>query len=495
MKQAIVIGGGAAGLSAAASLSAKGWNVTLLEKTDRLGGGFRSVRLGSYHFDLGFFPVTMPWMIERVYREAGTFMDPTLTFQPLDVCSRHFFQDGTWLDVSADPDRMGRELEKLSPEDRREFLEYLNEVGRMYEAVEEHFLERPAGAWSDLLSVKAFKAWWSVHPFESADAFHRRYFDDPRLVAVLNRYAAGVGSSPFDVPATVSLISYLDMVQGACAVQGGHDVLIASMESLVRSRGVRIETSCPMEGLLVEEGRVTGVRAGGEVWKADAVLLAEDPGSGSVLPPEVTDALLDTPRISAFVMLLGVARTFPHLHHHNLFYQDLAGREYIELFDQREWPRSPVIYVGHPGFSEPDRAPEGKSALCVMVHVPAGMNDSGSDDLAFHREWLLDLLESGWGFLGLRESIEEEMILGPRELEELTGAPDGALYGPAAHGWRTFARLPARNRKVTGLYHAGPWVCPGGISLSAVSGLHAAHIMHRDAEEAGIEREAVKTGS
>jgi phytoene desaturase len=495
MKKAIVIGGGVAGLAAAAGLAPKGWEVDILEKQPRLGGAFRSIRLGPYLFDLGPSNVTMPWMFERIFREAGRFMDPSLRFIPLPVSGRHFFHDGTWMDLSADPEYMGQQLGKLSPEDRQGFLDYVEEVRRMYEAVEEHFLERPAGDLTEFLSLESIKAWWSVHPFESVDSFHRRFFDDPRILAMLNRYAASVGSSPFEAPAAVSLISYLEMVQGTCYVEGGNDRLIEALRGLVGSLGVKIHLDCQVEELVVQSGRVTGVRAGGQVWEADAVLLASDPGDEHpFLPPETAGSIPASPRTSAFVCLLGLNRRFSHLHHHNLFYHEDAGREYIDLFEQREWSRSPVIYVGNPAFSEPDRAPEGGSALCVMVHVPAAEREEEMDwqkKYKEHREWLVHLLETKWGFAGLSGAIEEEMILGPRELEEMTGAPGGSLYGPAAHGLRTFFRLPARNRKVAGLYHAGPAVCPGGVSLSAVSGLHAAEIMSQDVEEGKQQRAGV----
>jgi phytoene dehydrogenase-like protein len=101
-----------------------------------------------------------------------------------------------------------------------------------------------------------------------------------------------------------------------------------------------------------------------------------------------------------------------------------------------------------------------------------------------YRERLLFLLDKVWGLKDLKDHIETEQIMGPAELEELTGAKGGALNGRAFHGFRSLIRPPMKDKKVQCLYYTGSTTYPGhgGVSASALSGLHVARILRDDHE-------------
>jgi phytoene dehydrogenase-like protein len=181
--------------------------------------------------------------------------------------------------------------------------------------------------------------------------------------------------------------------------------------------------------------------------------------------------------------LIGVKCLLPFLAHHNYFYPRDSGRHFIDLFEQKEWPGSPVIYVGNSSVSEPNRA-AGGSNLCVMVQVPAGEPNGLSPavrDGQTYRDQLVYLLEQVWGLEGLSENVEVEKWLGPADIEEITRATGGTLFGTAIHGWRSFARPPLRDKNISGLYYLGSAAYPvDSLSMSVLSGLHAAEMIEQD---------------
>jgi phytoene desaturase len=479
VKKGIVIGGGMAELVSATLLAARGYEIILLEKGRRIGEKWHSLQLGDYGFDMGSSRIIMPWVFERVFREAGKTMDPALHFIPLPVNSRNFFHNGTVIDLSADPDEMSKQLTRFSPENRQGFLDYILEIQQMYGRVEDSFFERPLVHWKNRFSL----GW--IRSFQSMDTFHRAYFDDSRLLALLNRYATYVGSSPYLTPATLSWISYLELVQGVYYVEGGNHRILEAFERLAHSVGVQIYTQCAVDEVIVKEQQVIGVRAGEERWEADFVIsnLNSYPFQQKLLPTLQQEKKGIHLGLSGYLSLFGVNQKYAHLHHHNLFFPKESGREFIDIFEQKKWSLSPTIYICNSSFSEPNRAKQGKgSNLAVLIHVPA-RHPGVDEEIPYesYRDHVLYWLQYRCGLQGLSSSIEVEKRYGPTEIEAMSEADGGALYGSATHRIRDFFRPTVKERKLAGLYDAGGATClGGGAPLAVMRGIHVAQIIQRD---------------
>ncbi len=66
-KNAIIIGSGFAGMSAACFMAKAGWNVTVLEKHDQPGGRARQLKIDGFSFDMGPSWYWMPEVFERFF--------------------------------------------------------------------------------------------------------------------------------------------------------------------------------------------------------------------------------------------------------------------------------------------------------------------------------------------------------------------------------------------------------------------------------------------
>lgn len=492
MKKGVVIGGGIAGLVSASILSAQGYEITLIERNETLGGKLQDIQLGDYRFDFGPSTLTMPWVFERVFREARRTIDPDLHFVPIAVNNRNFFAGGTIIDLSADPDYMAHQLANFSKENRQGFISYLNEVKQMYEIVESQFFENPVVKWKDYFSPNRMKALLKVHPFQSMDSFHQKYFDDPRLIAMMNRYATYVGSSPYETPATLSLVAYLELVQGVYYIEGGNYRLIEALVRLAEETGVKVLTGCPVEQIVIENGKVVGVTmTDREGISADFVVSNVDirTTQESLFAEQHKRSVKDIPSVSGFVTLLGVKKKYPHLHHHNIFFPEDYGREFVDIFEQRRWSLSPSIYLCNSSFSEPEQACQGLgSNLSILVNVPANQRaereESWFERYYQYRDQIIHWLETYWGMADLEDSIVEQRMYGPKEIESMSGAWQGSLYGPASHGSKAFRRPPMKDPKYKGLYYTGGTTHPGGgAPMAALSGMTVAQVIQQETED------------
>ena len=127
-----------------------------------------------------------------------------------------------------------------------------------------------------------------------------RFFRDPRLVQLFDRYATYNGSSPFRAPATLCMIPYIEIANGGWYIKGGLYRLVEALLSVIEELGVNFQPGCEVSEILVEpgrgrrgHGRAVGVRfAGGGVLYADEVIVNADPldtvkvtNSERVMPP------------------------------------------------------------------------------------------------------------------------------------------------------------------------------------------------------------------
>ena len=83
----VVVGAGVGGLSAAAILARRGFDVTVLER-DALGGKLRQEQVAGRAIDVGPTVLTMPWLLEQVFEAAGASMSSFVRLTPLEVVAR-----------------------------------------------------------------------------------------------------------------------------------------------------------------------------------------------------------------------------------------------------------------------------------------------------------------------------------------------------------------------------------------------------------------------
>lgn len=486
-----VIGGGIAGLVSACMLSALGFSVTLFEKQKQLGGRWREIRLGNYRFDLSPPFFYFPDVFTKVFQISKKNMRKALQFHVLDVCARNFFAKGSMLDLTNDPESLRNQFEQFSPEDYEGFIRYIETTHKIFQRIRKYYRINPTIDGKHRLWSPSFLwLWSSVYPFQTLDQFHHQFFNDPRLISLLNRTASVVGSSPYQAPAYLSVIAYLQLVQGAQMIRGGNHQLVPALAKLAEELGVSIRTNCPIDEITLHNQKVTGVRIGRKHYQAHLVVSSVDfRTTHDKLLTTNHHRPISTPSYSEFVCLFGVKKKFPHLHHHNFFFPKDYGREFIDMIEQQEWSLSPCIYVGYSGFTNPkDTTVEG-SNLLVRVNVPHIIGEQSEADLEkqyqYYRDSILYWLEKQWAFSGITQALEVEKLYGPKEWEEMTGAWRGSLYGNIFHGKHGFFRPALRDPKITGLYYVGATTFPGGGGdFSAMSGIEVSNCIQQDLKKA-----------
>ena len=484
-----IVGAGIGGLAAAALLAKAGHRVTVFEQAAHAGGKAASVELGGYRFDTGPSLFTLPEVFRAFFERLGRDLHDYLEPVPLAPLCAYEFADGTRLNSFSDRARFGAELEAAGVARRAELEAYLERSARLWDWAGELFLTRSLHEPATYASRRGLKALLHaprLSPFANLHSANARAFADPRAVQLFDRYATYNGSSPFRTPATMRIIPHVEYAFGGYALKGGIVALPRTLERAARELGAEFRFGARVDRIVVENGRCRGVEAGGESYPADIVVSNADVLSTYrrlLEQPEAPEALRYArlePSSSGLVFLWGVARAFPQLQVHNIFFSGDYRAEFEAIFGALDLPAEPTIYVNVTSKVESADAPAGGENWFVLLNAPRHAGQDWPALAARARQAALKRLSRALG-CDVGALIRVEKIIAPPDIERDTGSTYGSLYGIASHSpVAAFLRHPNRSRRIGGLYFAGGSAHPGGgMPLALLSGMLAAELAEK----------------
>jgi len=466
----VVIGAGLGGLSAAISLATEGFTVDLLEKNDKVGGKLNILEKDGFTFDLGPSILTMPHIFQALFERAGKKMADYVSIQTVEPHWRNFFEDGSTLDLSSDPERMKQELDKLGPNTAKEFEAFLAYSKKLCEITEQGYFEHGLDSFWELLKYYGpVRSLMEFDVFRSMDQGVRRFIKDPKLVDVLNYFIKYVGSSPYDAPALMNLLPYIQFGYGLWYVKGGMYGMAEGLQKLAEELGVTIRVNAEVAEIQHSAGRATAVRLlDGTVIPADIVVSNMEviPAYKKLLNNDNEAKRLQRfePSCSGLVLHLGVDTIYPQLAHHNFFYSDHPKKHFNAVFHDNKLSDDPTIYLVAPVKSDPTQAPPGCEIIKILPHIPHLNPEQPltAEDYAALRERVLIKLER-MGLTDLRQHIVCEEYWTPVDIEQRYYSNQGSIYGVVADRFKNLGfKIPQRSKDIKNLYFVGGSVNPGG---------------------------------
>ena len=512
---AIVVGGGIAGLTAAAYLSKAGHSVLLCEKEEKCGGLINTFERDGFVYDGGIRATENSGVLFPMLRQLGVNLEFVRNNVSVGIEDRVIRIENE--ESVADYQNL---LNELYPESRGEIGEIIRQIRKIMHYMEVQYgIDNPA--FLDMKAdreylIRTILPWMGKYALTAPKIsrlqapvvdFLKRFTQNQSLLDIICQHFFQ------ETPAFFAL-SYITLYLDYHYPLGGTGRIPEKIVAFIESHRGTIRTGTEIVSIDPEKHLVTD--AGGEtsgyrrmIWAADQKAFYRMIEPGKIPSSQVREAVSERRTMiedkvgndSIFTLFLGLdldKSYFAERASEHFFYtpkrtgQTAAGpiprsgdRESVENWLEKYFALT-TYEISCPVMRDASLAPAGKTGLIVSVlfdyRLTKHIQDTGwyEEFKIFCEERILNTLNASI-YPGIKDAILQRFSSTPLTMARYAGTTDGAIVGWAF----TNRPMPAENRlprilnaiktPVPDIVQAGQWTySPAGLPISILTGKLAA---------------------
>ncbi len=479
-KKISIIGSGFSSLAAACYLSKAGHAVTIYEKNATVGGRARQLKKDGFTFDMGPSWYWMPDIFDSFFGDFGKKPSEYYQLDKLDPAYKIFFSDDT-ITIGDSMEKICVEFERIEPGSAVHLKKFITEAQENYNIAMNKVVLRPGLSPFELITPET--ALRADRFFKTISGQVRKNFKNPKLVSALEFPVLFLGAKPSKTPSFYSFMNYADFGLGTWHPKGGMYEIIKAMKALATSLGVHIHTDSPVEKILVENKKATGISVKGKHITSDIVLSGADYHHSETLIDQEHRQYSEaywasrTFAPSALLFYLGFDKKLENIEHHNLFFDTDFEKHAQEIYDVPQWPADPLFYANFPSVTDNDMAPSNCETAFFLIPIAPGLSDT-PELRAHYFDIMMDRFEDITA-QHVRNNIIFKESFCVNDFIEQYNSYNGNAYGLANTLSQTaFLRPKLKSGKVKNLYFTGQLTVPGpGVPPALISGKLAADLI------------------
>lgn len=495
-KNIAVIGAGFAGLSAAAHLAKLGFSVDVFEKNETIGGRARQFETEEgYVFDMGPSWYWMPDVFEKFFNDFGHKASDFYQLTLLNPSFSVIFGKDDVLDIPENYQELRNLFESIEPGSSEKLDAFMKEAEFKYKVGMENLVYKPGLSLLEFADTDFLKGVFKLQVFTSFSNHVKKYFTNPKLIALMEFPVLFLGATPENTPALYSLMNYAGLKLGTWYPDGGFGEVVNGMKKVCESLGVKFHLDNPVNELKIINKNVESiVTKDGEIH-FDAIIAAADYEhvESKLLPeefrnysPKYWDSRVLAP--SSLIFYIGVKTKVNRLQHHNLFFDEDLKVHAEEIYTDPQWPSKPLFYVSCTSKTDKNVAPEGHENLFVLIPIAPDLQDT-EELREKYFNIVMERLET-YCDQDIRVAIDYKKSYCVKDFIADYNSFKGNAYGLANTLMQTANLKPSiKNKKLNNMFYAGQLTVPGpGVPPSIISGNVAAHQVNKHLNSTGYER-------
>ena len=473
-QKVVIVGSGFSSLSASCYLAQAGYDVTILEKNNDLGGRARQLKKDGFVFDIGPTFYWMPDVFENFFSDFGKSRNQFYDLIKLNPAYEVYFDVKDTVKIADNLSDIKKTFEDIEQGSSTKLEKFISKAKKNYDIAMKDLVFKPGKNLFEIvtpqtiLKIKDF--------FRTIRAQVRQYVSDKRLRSILEFPVLFLGAKPNNTPSFYNFMNYADFGLGTWHPKGGMYKVVEAITSLANELGVEMKSGTPVTGFEIENDKVKKVKTALDSYDCDIVLSGADYYHTETLLPVKFRQYQEsfwkkkTFAPSALLFFVGFDKKIENVSHHTLFFDTDFETHAATIYETKEWAKKPLFYGSFPSITDSNSAPEGKEAGIFLIPIAPDLEDTVKIRQRYF-EQIIDRIE-----LLTDQEVKKHVIFHEsycvNDFKSDYNSYKGNAYGLANTLRQTHILRPKlKSKKVKNLYFSGQLTVPGpGVPPSIISG-------------------------
>lgn len=375
-KTAIIVGSGFGGIAASLRMRSLGYQVSIFEKLNQLGGRARVFKKSGFTFDAGPTVITAPFLFDELFKLFNKNRKDYVDFVKLEPWYRFYFSSNNkFFNYSSSLRETEKEIAKFNNSDVEGYRKLLEISEKIFNVGFEKLSFVPFHDFFFMIrqipTLIKLKSYLSVYKLVS------KYIKNEQIRQAFSIQPLLLGGNPLDTTSIYNLIHFLERKWGVFYAMGGTGKIIQGFEKLMKEEQIKIFKNTEVTEIITNGNIAEGIKVGDKKIFADKLIINSDPAytyknliqSNKKKWTDKKIANMDY-SMGLFVIYFGTTKKYKNVAHHTIW----MGKRYEgllkDIFKNRILADDFSLYLHRPTATDKSMAPKNCDCFYVLSPVP-----------------------------------------------------------------------------------------------------------------------------